>query len=399
MSWRPLNTNKAISSKLPVLLISSIFRSDSYTIQLTDLTHIWSESLDKRAILGRSKDENTSIDPRDGNQLRVLMDKIKLGLDGGENSTRKLYFHEDGGNRDLDLDITVALPGGLSPLEWPVHLTLASQSLLTEQLTIPLLEAQHVRMREITSLAAILREKDQVIQKLVDNLESQGIQLGQVFPQAASKTGRKVDRQTAEEKVKGLKQFDIPAWKGAQQKVEPQSLGQLTSQIFGQEQPDYLNITHSSLTLEGQEAWWEDFQGRTIDISAANQSAASGPSKSAKGKSTVTSKAKEEESTQEGDDFQVQATPPHLASSKEKNHPRPPIDDSTDDDDDLDAPSQKSKHPETQPQPKTPTKSPVKEPKKLGLIGGRKESPKPILEDDDATTEGSTPSRVLKNKV
>lgn len=390
MSWKPLNPNRATDSELPVLLVSAVFRSDSYTIHLTDLTHIWSESLDRRAIFQRSKDENTSIDPRDGDQLRVLLDKIRLGIEGGGGSTTVLTVSNDTGKPCLTLNVTVDLPGGLSPLEWPIHLDSASQSLLTEQLTIPLLEAQQMRMQERTSLGDLLREKDQVIQKLIDKLESQGTQLGQVFPQAAGKPGRKFDRKSAEEKVKGLKQFDMQVWRGRLEKVKFQDIGQLVGQVF-QDGTTEVNIKESSNIWNRPENWWDTIKGKTVSISSGKSTSAE-LSKTVNGDNAVKSTPKEEDSIRDDDDFQVQSTPPHLASPKEKLAAQQPTEDSTDDDDDLDAPSQRSKIPDSLPPSQPPAKSPVKMPKKLGLIGGRKEPPKPIPEDDDETTEGSTPS-------
>jgi hypothetical protein len=384
-----------VDAELPTLLVSADFQPDSYTVHLTDLMHVWSESLDRHAIFRRSKDENTSIDARDGDQLRVLLDKIRLGIDGGGRSTRTLTIKTDAGNPGIILNIAVDLPGGLSPLEWPIYFAPASQSLLTEQLTIPLLEAQQTRMQEMASLANILREKDQVIQKLIDNLESQGMQLGQVFPQAAGKAGRKIDRKTAQEKVKGLKSFDIQLWRGSLEKEESQDIGQLASRVFGNDEPNDGNIKCPSRTLKAPGTWWDSMKGRTVDISST-KSDSKQSSKTSRGHKTPKFIDKKEESIPDDDDFQVQATPPHLASPKDKSATAPPIEDSTDDDDDLDAPSQRTKRPESLPPSQTATKSPAKGPNKLGLVGGKKVPPKPIPEDDDETTEGSTPSPVQK---
>jgi hypothetical protein len=396
MSWRILDASRSGDSQLPALLISTAFRSDSYAVHLTDLTHIWSESLDRRDIFRRSQAENTSIDPRDGDQLHVLLDKIRLGIEGGRDTSLTLAVNDDAGRPGVTLSITVPLPGGLAPLEWPVNLTAASQFLLTDQLMIPLLEAQQMRMREMASLADILREKDHVIQKLVDNLESQGIQLGQVFPHAVGKSARKIDRKKAEEKVKGLRLFDIEAWRQGLEKEESRDIGQLAEQVFKIDGPSDLDIKQTANILKGPDNWWESIKGGTFDLSTGKP-ALHQQSKASKNEKHNKAIPKEEESTQEDDNFQVQATPPRLTSAAQKSAADQTIDESTDDDDDLDAPSQRSKRPHSSPPPPPPTKSLDKAPKKLGLVGGKREPATPVPQDDEDTTEGSTSPRPEKS--
>jgi hypothetical protein len=396
MSWRPLDPNSRADPKLPALLFSAIFRPDSYTIHLTDLTHIWSETLWRHDVFQRSKDENTSIDPRDGDQLRVLLDKIRLGIEGGSSSTLVLTVNDDPGRPGITLNITVDLPGGLHPLEWPVHLTSSPQLLLTEQLMIPLLEVQQMRMREMSSLANILQEKDLVIQKLIDKLDSQGTQLGQVFPQVAGKSSRKSDRKIAEEKVKGLKMFNMEAWRQGLKNDEPLDIRRLAGQVFGNVGPLDINNNSPSHVLKIPEDWWETIKGNTFGIHSSKFTLP-GHSKARKDHISTEHSPKEEETVEDDADFQLQATPPHLSSTKQKAAVQQPADDSTeDDDDDLDAPSQRSKVADNVFPSQPPQRSPGKLPKKLGTVDGRRELPNPIPEDDGETTDGSTPSPVRR---
>ena len=69
------------SLKETPLLSRSSFQTQSYDIFVTDLTSVWSESLDRRQIIRRALNEDTSIDPsQDSTQLKILLDKIKAGL-------------------------------------------------------------------------------------------------------------------------------------------------------------------------------------------------------------------------------------------------------------------------------------------------------------------------------
>ena len=397
MSWRPLCPSTSADSKLPTLLYSAAFGSDSYTVHLTDLTQIWSETLSRRDIFQRSKDENTSIDPRDGDQLRVLLDKIRIGIEGGDSSALILIVNDDDGIPSITLSITVALPGGLHPLGWPVHLTPAPQSLLTEQFIIPLLEAQQARIREISSLTDIIREKDHVIQKLVDKLEAQGTQLGQIFPQAAGKSSRKSDRKVIEEKIRGLKAFDIEVSRQGAKTDETLDIERLASEVFRNDGHPHINVKSTFHILKYPENWWENIKGDTFGIHSS-KSILSGQSKVGRDNKSATQVAMEEESFyDDNDDFQVQATPPHLALPKQKSGKQHSVDDSTDHDDGLDAPSQRSKVPDSLPPSQLPQRSPVKVTKKLGVVGGKRDPSKLVLEDDDETTDGSTPSPIRRS--
>ena len=394
MVWKPLKLSPAAGNHLPTLLISETFKADAYTINLSDLTYIWSESLDHKAILRRSRDENTSIDLSDGEQLRIFLDKIKLGLQGGKDTTLALTINAEDGRPPITLNITVNLPGGLAPLQWPIYLAVAPQNLVTSQLTVPLLRAQHARMQEMASLVEGLKEKDHVIQRLVDKLEEYGTDLGQVFPQAAATKGRKADRKRAEERVKGLGPFDLAAWKNGLSSEGTQDTTQLIGEVFAGEGSGASNIEGSSDTSE-EEEWWEDMKGITINLDSGKFTTKN-PSKCIKRKSPPKPALPKEASIEDNDDFQVQATPPHLVSPNAKLAPPKALsNDSTDDDDGLDAPSQRSKIPDS-----FPTSPPARDPspkaaKKLAGLGGEKAGPKPSppVDEDEATDSeaSSTP--------
>jgi hypothetical protein len=399
MAWKPLHISAAASAQLPPLLLSAAFDSDSYTIHMTDLTYIWSERLDRRAIIRRSEEEGTSIDPSDDDQFRILLGKIRLGLEGHKNATSALIISADDDRPTIILNLTVPLPGGLAPLQWPIRLSAKPQSLFTGQLTVPLLETQHAHMQEVKSLGEVLEAKDHVIQKLLDKLESQGTELGQIFPQAARKAGQKIDRKKAEERVKGLERFDMDAWRQNLDTKKSQDAGHLISEVFGGDTTGRLSIEAGTTQDEAAESWFE----RITTNGLGNPS----PQK----KRSTLKPALRKEPSSENDDFQVQATPPRLASRAPKpSPPKPLLDDSdsdTEDDDDLGGPSQISRIPDSFPKPQSqsqhrpppspspPAPSPPK-PEKLGKIGAKKAAP-PLL-DEDATTEDSAPSPPPKSK-
>ncbi|KAH6669234.1 XRCC4-like factor-domain-containing protein [Halenospora varia] len=424
MAWKPLHLSASASNQLPAFLISASFGSSSYSIHLTDLTHIWSESLQRRDIIRRSQEENTSIDPSDSEQLQILLQKIELGLTDDKDTTASsaLSICTDDERPRLILNLTVALPGGLAALQWPIRLDASPQFLLTSQLTLPLLEAQHARMQEMMSLAEVLKEKDHVIQKLLDKLEAQGTELGEVFPQAAGKAGRKVDRKKAEERVKGLAQFDIHTWRGGLNTDASHDAGRLISEVFdknGVESPAIKAQGGSANAASGSEevGWWEEIRGITVNLqtgkistsfSKPNLRDSKAPPKKnekplQKAKPPKAVKQQQGSETDDDDAFQVQDTPPGKKSKTIKPEPHPSRDSPNPDDDDLGAPSQRSKIPDSfsvsQPLAVDFPSPPPPKTKAPGKIGGKKKSPPPPVEEDGSTEDDSPPLRKPTRKI
>ncbi|TVY24017.1 hypothetical protein LHYA1_G007727 [Lachnellula hyalina] len=416
MVWKPLRLSKAASAHLPPFLLSLELTSDPYTIYLTDLTTIWKESLDRAGIIRRSEEEGTSIDPSDDDQFRILLEKIRLGLEGHHNTTSALTINADDDRPMIILNLTVPLPGGLAPLQWPIRLSAAPQSLFTIQLTMPLLGARHVQMQEVKSLGEVLEAKDHVIQKLLDTMESQGMELSQVFPQAAGKAGRKIDRKKAEERVKGLARFDMVTWRQGLYAEKLQDAGQLISEVFEGDTTDGLNIETSATGEQGPENWWESIRGITVNLNTGRISTNGLGKSSPQNKRLSLKPTLQEQPFNENDDFKVQAEPRRLASRAHKSSPQnPPLDDSTDDeDDDLGGPSQVSRIPDSFPKsrsqsqslshhyppasPSPPAPSMPKPKKQLGRIGAKKAAPRPSPPiDEEATTDDSAPSPTRRN--
>ena len=211
--WKPLNLNgsgKVISCPL----VKHEFGPTSYVIHLTDLTHLWTESLDRRQIIRRALDLNTSIDPsEDGSQMRVFLDHIQHALEGASGTAVSL-LEEDRSDR-LSLNVSVALPSPLAPLEWPIVLLQASQDLLTSQLMLPCLGQILSFRAQVDSLLHHLRDKDGVIRKLTDRIQSDGTDLSKVFPGSASiRSGSRLKaREAVFKSVKGMANFDELEWR------------------------------------------------------------------------------------------------------------------------------------------------------------------------------------------
>jgi len=396
MVWYALPLSASAGAHLPPLLVSTAFTASSFAVHLTDLTHIWSETLNRAAIVQRSREEGTSIDPSETGQLKIFLEKIKLGLAGGKGTTLALTINGDPDRPSLVLSLSVNLPGGLLPLHWPVRLSAAPQTLLTTQLTMPLLQTQHAHMQEMAGLMDVLKDKDHVIQKLLDKLEEQGTELGQIFPQVAGKVGRKVDRKKAEDKVRGIARFDVDTWKQGLSHEEPGDISKLIGEVFSA-QTDTAS-TEISSAPEDQQILWEDIKGLTVQLDSGKIST-KGPPKANKPKPQPPA-LKQDETQQEDDAFQTQATPPPATTASRVTSKSTKIDDSTDEDDeDLDGPSQRSTVPNSF--PASPPPLSPKPTKKLGGLGKKKAtrqpSPAPVANDSD--DENSTADDTSTHKL
>ncbi|KAF7902565.1 hypothetical protein EAF00_002468 [Botryotinia globosa] len=394
-AWRPLKLSNSAGAHLPLFLISSEFNNDSYLVQLTDLTNTWAESVGRDAIIERSREGNTSIDPNeDEDQLSIFLEKIGLGLAGGNDTSLCLQVGPDIGDisPSLLLHVAIQLPGGLKDLEWRYELALQTPKETVNKLLLPSLIALQEKKKEVEELVELLEEKDAVIQKLVDTLENQGTDLGTVFHQVAGRPGKKIDRKKASEKIQGLKFFDVEAWKQKSGSDKPDDKWELLNNVFGGNDISPNLSKPNSLDKEDRKHnWWEHMQGKRVGTLG---------SKLATNTTDSSWRRTPQEHTQPEDDFQVQSTPPHLSRTRAK--PDVLMDDSTDDDDDddLDAPSQRSRVPDNlsisqarAPSPdRTISPSPPRA-KPLVKLGTKRKAPTPTSPSQNAedTTEDDEP--------
>src|SRR4029077_2193693 len=102
----------------------------------------------------------------------------------------------------------------LLPLEWTLYLSKEPQTELTRHLLLPLLRNAAERERLEKSLLDHLKEKDWVLGKLLDKIESSGLDLSTVFPGTvslrASKRGTTLSQ--AAKSIRGAAPFDAKAW-------------------------------------------------------------------------------------------------------------------------------------------------------------------------------------------
>ncbi|OTA87339.1 hypothetical protein M434DRAFT_81385 [Hypoxylon sp. CO27-5] len=368
---------------LPALMISPRFAASSYTIHVTDLANVWVENLDRRGILLRSLQENTSIDLSDGdlNQWAVFLSKLNSAFDptlpDHPGTSLSISASSAGGSSEgeLVLHVTCVLPKPLKPLKWPIYLTKCPPVGLASELVLPLIQAHHMRTMEIEDLISRLKEKDVVITKLVDKLEANQTGLEHVFNSLSGK--RKPSRALAEEKVKGLAAFNEDDWKTniAANLQLPKDISSLIREVFAETRL-YSTMDAEIAPSSQLNDWWTKLGSHPhVAIKSQNETPEKAPN-------TPSPRAKTSEE-RDDDDFQVQATPPDLQSRRRKQAYSKASDDSTED---SDSPVE---IPDSHPIP--PREKPRSQ---IGAVGSRKKAsspaPPPPKEDDETASSSDS---------
>ncbi|KAI1827196.1 XLF-domain-containing protein [Xylaria intraflava] len=317
--WYPLPS----FSGLPALLVSARFSASSYTLHVTDLANIWVEKLDRKGILLRSLQENTSIDLVDADvqQWAVFLSKLQAALDptSSDHHLTSLSIDPHAKNHaDLTLGITCQLPKPLGVLRWPVHLVRCQPSTLASELTLPLIKEHYVRCREAEDLMTQLKEKDAVITKLLDKFSMMHTPLELIFNSLSAKHA--ISRAAAEEKIKGLAPFDESKWRSQWNSETPQNATALLQSVFGGSS-GFSCVTDMDLGVSDTlNDWWTKL-GPGLRVAGKSGGRTPQKPKDSVRHDTVTSGYVGDE------DFQVQATPPHRSErplpgekSKEEGH-------------------------------------------------------------------------------
>ncbi|KZF24465.1 XLF-domain-containing protein [Xylona heveae TC161] len=344
--------NLSASIPLPPLLLKCNFEPDSYTILVSDLRNVWSESLGRRQIIRRALNNDTSIDPsEDPSQLRILLEKLQIPLTGADNGTtlRLLPASAEG---ELIAKAKIPLPEPLRPLEWEFNLVSANEASIKEALILPLLATVSAQSRELDFLIGLLKEKDHVIERLVDKLDVAGVEINRVFPAAIGlKAGKRgASRAELAKYVRGMGEFEEATWKKdlAEENEAENTEKDLLEKTFSTDGLE-LRTVHHIPKVTYSDGWWRHLSNKDYKLSERGTKFDSPKSKTKSAQSP-------EQSNDSDAEFQRQETPPRLRErpAKARASPAPSSpgsaqnsvlkqsdldDETTEDDDDLGGPS------------------------------------------------------------
>ena len=381
--WRIL---KATVESAPQLLVRGKFSTSGYEVSLTDLSHIWQTSTTKREIIQQASEIGSSIDPSQDDQFQIFVSKIESAINGDNGTSLNIHATKENGTH-LSIELSAILPGSLPVFTWNLELELLPRHDTERLLISPLLRQASQLQTQLQLLVSELHDKDRVISKICDRLETSGNDLTTVFPGVSNiKTNRKKgQREQLARHVKGLADFDEDAWKAQAASFDGNGgLGH-----------DEVNAILSGLPFSDADAktsrantdWWKHL-GDSVTGEANGRNGSEFGQRGSFGNSNGTPA---DESMEDGD-FQTQNTPPHLkrhnsvdpymhpdsttspAEPEAANHDsaaQKDDDSTTEDEDDPDAAPPRTHSARAPPSGGSQQNSQSPSPRKLGKLGGR----------------------------
>lgn len=204
-----------------------------YTAQITDTVDVWTEILSKTQVIDRARKSSCSVDPSQGeSQLRVFFSLLHDAFAAKDGTTLSID--------DYSSDTRVAvypkceMPKPLGLFKWSLQLNLEERSRLRDDLWIPITRKVSENEQLISRMTAALAEKDDAISKILDKIDRAGIDIGSVFPAAASAVkGQKATGAALAQHVRGLKRFNLEDCRSTLQAQESQpSMDQLFTAVL-----------------------------------------------------------------------------------------------------------------------------------------------------------------------
>ncbi|OJJ03575.1 hypothetical protein ASPVEDRAFT_133928 [Aspergillus versicolor CBS 583.65] len=436
--WQRLHL--ANKGNTPPLLFKYSTTASGYELYITDLNYIWSENLDRKAVLKRADEDDTTIDPsEDLEQFKVLLQKIGEGLQNEPGSKTSLNPKTRGSAHSLEFTVTSKLPAPLRPLRWKLCLSKEPQSSMTSHLLLPFINAEADREACQQSLIDELNKKDWALAKIFDKIEAIGVDLSTIFPGTSGlrSAGRKGPTLAQAAKyIRGLAPFNEQAWREEVFKSSPNA--GLSSNIVAEMSAGSRDSGKLDSLNPPPDEWWTGLTISDDTLTASTLEGDSKPEPTAKPLADgMDIDADAGSETGEDDEFERQETPPHLKkpeSTPQKSTSTRKYEDEVTQSEDEEATFPKRKKEEEtksrmddQPPPAMrPKAAPAGKPKGLGKIGGKKqtkpksptptptlspspspqprktaaaESPspppvkkqqQPVNNDDDETTDGDT---------
>ena len=194
------------------------FAVDSYDFYVTDFEHFWSESLKRKDVIRRAFDIDTSIDPSEGSeQMKLFFHHLSNTLEGKLDTSISI---ENAPGNYVHLVATAKLPSQLPPLVWKFTPHASSHSSLADEILFPILQYVVLLKDRASSLIGQMKDKDRVISKLLNKLESSGIELTAVFPNVPLKGSKGSTKEATLKAVKGLRAFDENLWRDSNRSEE-----------------------------------------------------------------------------------------------------------------------------------------------------------------------------------
>lgn len=299
-------------------------------------------------------------------------------------STYQLSSDSSGGT--ITLLVTAPLPKPLPKLRWPVRLTKLPATAIATEFINPLLDRCIAWQSQIESLVNELKNKDHVIERLCDRLETSGDFLTTVFPGKSNirLSKHKPQREQLAPHVPGLAPYDSSA--AALRGSKAPSVGAEDSSEFIDNEG--LKLHRREEIGKHEDEWWRGLRRRE-----ASHSTNDGSHKDDDSEIHTVSKAKQpDDHDEDGEDQFEQFDRQHdETEAREGAEPTVSHDDATEDEteDDMGGKDDVASIHKGRTNPQVPTSSPQPSKsmpvRKIGTLGGLKTRPPNHATPDDTS--------------
>lgn len=304
--WRVLELCEQPDGKhIPQLLIKPAFDLDSYIVHLTDLSNIWCEELDVYGIVKRAAQEQSPIEvsKQDTAQLVILLENVEKSLASGEDAICRVTRNDTDG---ITLHTSICLPEPLDRLTWTFNLQKRTSATLKNELILPLLVSSHIQNERITTLISTVTEKDRAISRLIDQFDSNNVDLAAAFPSiGGTKTGRKVVKcEQAAKHIPALRPFREEAWRQETEQLEDANL--TTLGLFQEALAQTTPRVPRKLKSDQEFTWWTEIPTQLGPVTVPAKSKAKKPAPTIKSmKVTANSDEETEDEFETHENFNV----------------------------------------------------------------------------------------------
>lgn len=205
-AWKPV---PASSGSVHADLYRLRHSEQEYELQLTDLCDLWTEKLTSSAIIERVSETNCSIDPgQDGSQFGNLLHHLQKALTGEPGT--KFKGRRQMTETSVRVEVRSELPHGMRRFEWHFRLSLQSKEEMRSCVIYPLALCSHNQNMRLEMIWSHLKDKDTAIGKLLDKVESAGLDPMTMLPAAV--TGRQIKKLSVKklllQHITGLQPFN-----------------------------------------------------------------------------------------------------------------------------------------------------------------------------------------------
>lgn len=150
------------------ILVQALFTESNYSVRVTDLSSVWSETLSRRQIKKRAEEVDCPIDA-DAN-LPDLLERLQNALTV-DSKTTEIVLHRRGDQ--LRLTTTESL--GRVKLEWNFCLTALPYSAVACGLTLSLFSMVSYYQRCVQTLLEVIADKDTLVRQMNDFLRTSNL--------------------------------------------------------------------------------------------------------------------------------------------------------------------------------------------------------------------------------